>query len=69
LITNLLFGLAHAVTPLYVVLAAFLGLYLTAFMVVDPTPNLLIPITAHSLYDLIAFAVVLWDYRRHYPVQ
>jgi hypothetical protein len=52
-----------------VVLAAFLGLYLTAFMVVDPTPNLLIPITAHSLYDLIAFAVVLWDYRRHYPVQ
>lgn len=69
LITNLLFGLAHAVTPLYVVLAAFLGLYLTAFMVVDPTPNLLIPITAHALYDLIAFAVVLWDYRRHYPVQ
>lgn len=64
LITNLLFGLAHAVTPVYVMLAAFLGLYLTALMAADPTPNLLIPITAHSLYDLIAFIVVIWDYRR-----
>lgn len=64
LVTNLLFGLAHAVTPVYVILAAFLGLYLTALMAADPTPNLLIPITAHTLYDLIAFIVVIWDYRR-----
>lgn len=64
LITNVLFGLAHAVTPLYAMLAAFLGLYLTALVAVDPTPNLLIPITAHSLYDLIAFTAVIWDYRR-----
>ncbi len=65
LITNLLFGLAHAVTPVYVMLAAFLGLYLTALMAADATPNLLIPMTAHTLYDLIAFMVVIWDYRRH----
>ena len=68
LMTNLLFGLAHAVTPVYALLAAFLGLYLTALMAADKTPNLLIPITAHSLYDLIAFVFVIWDYRRQNPV-
>lgn len=62
--TNLLFGLAHAVTPVYAMLAAFLGLYLTALIAADPSPNLLIPITAHSLYDLIAFIIVIRDYRR-----
>ncbi len=65
MITNLLFGLAHAATAVYALLAAFLGLYLTALIATDPTPNLLIPITAHSLYDLIAFVVVIRDYRRH----
>jgi membrane protease YdiL (CAAX protease family) len=65
MVTNLLFGLAHAVTPVYAMLAAFLGLYLTALIAADPTPNLLIPITAHSLYDLIAFIVVIRDYRNH----
>ena len=63
IVTNLLFGLAHAVTAVYAMLAAFLGLYLTALIAADPTPNLLIPIVAHSLYDLIAFIVVVWDYR------
>ncbi len=65
MVTNLLFGLAHAVTPVYAMLAAFLGLYLTALVAADSTPNLLIPLTAHSLYDLIAFYVVIYDYRRH----
>jgi len=65
MITNLIFGLAHAVTPVYAMLAAFLGLYLTALVAADSTPNLLIPLVAHSLYDLIAFYVVIFDYRRH----
>lgn len=65
MLSNLLFALAHAVTPLYALLAGFLGLYLTALISVDPTPNLLIPVIAHALYDLIAFAVVVSDYRRH----
>ncbi len=64
LISNLAFGAAHAATPLYGILAAFLGLYLTALIGVDPTPNLLIPITAHTVYDIAAFALVLHDYRR-----
>ena len=63
LITNLLFGLAHAVTPMYTLIAAFLGIYLTATIAVDPSPNLLIPMTAHAVYDLVAFGVVIRDYR------
>ena len=63
-ITNVLFGLAHAVTAMYALLAAFLGIYLTALVAADPTPNLLIPVTAHVVYDLIAFVVVIRDYRR-----
>lgn len=65
LISNMLFGLAHAVTPMYAMLASFLGLYLTALIAADPTPNLLIPITAHSLYDLVAFYAIITDYRLH----
>lgn len=65
MVTNLLFGLAHAVTPLYTVIAAFLGLYLTSLLSIDSTPNLLVPIIAHTVYDLIAFLFVIRDYRRH----
>ncbi|MCA9034250.1 MAG: CPBP family intramembrane metalloprotease [Planctomycetaceae bacterium] len=64
IVSNLLFGFAHAVTPFYAMLAAFMGLYLTALLAVDPTPNLLIPITAHTAYDFVAFLVVIWDWRR-----
>ena len=64
LISSLLFGLAHAVTPGYTVFAAFLGLYLTGLLAADSTPNLLIPIVAHTLYDLVAFLVLLLDFRR-----
>lgn len=64
-ITNLIFAMAHAITPLYALLAGFAGLYLTALMSVDGTPNLLVPLTTHAVYDFIAFRVILWDYRRH----
>ncbi|MBL8818091.1 MAG: CPBP family intramembrane metalloprotease [Planctomyces sp.] len=64
-ICNLVFAATHAITPMYALLAGFLGLYLTALVAADPTPNLLIPITAHTLYDLIGFLVVVWDYRRN----
>jgi len=67
IIVNVLFGLAHAVTPLYAWLAGLIGLYLTVLMSADSTPNLLIPTTAHAAYDLVAFLLVLWDYRQHQP--
>lgn len=64
-VSNLLFGIVHAVTPMYAVIAGLIGLYLTALLVVDKTPNLLIPMTAHALYDFAAFLVVVRDYRRN----
>lgn len=65
IVTSVLFGAAHAITPLYAFLAGFIGLYLTALMTIDATPNLLIPMTAHTAYDFIAFLLVMSDYRRH----
>ncbi len=65
IITNLLFGITHSITPMYAFLAGLIGLYLTALMTVDSTPNLLIPLTAHAVYDFVAFEFVLWDYRKH----
>ncbi|MFN9826151.1 MAG: type II CAAX prenyl endopeptidase Rce1 family protein [Planctomyces sp.] len=64
MLSSLLFGLAHALTPGYAVFASFLGLYLTGLLAADATPNLLIPIVAHTLYDLIAFAALLLELRR-----
>ncbi|MEO2036577.1 MAG: CPBP family intramembrane glutamic endopeptidase [Planctomycetaceae bacterium] len=67
LICNLAFGLAHLVTPLYAFLAAMAGLYLTALIAVDPSPNLLVPIIAHAAYDFVAFLIVVRDFRKHSP--
>jgi len=47
-----LFGLAHLITPTYAVLAGLMGLYL-GWLWID-TANLLVPITAHALYDFLA---------------
>ncbi|MCR9202149.1 MAG: CPBP family intramembrane metalloprotease [Planctomycetaceae bacterium] len=69
MLTNILFGLAHAITPMYAWLAGIMGLYLTALMTLPPEPNLLIPIVAHTLYDFIAFLIVRWDFRRQLAVK
>lgn len=54
--SNVAFGLAHAVTPLYAVLAGGIGFYLGWLF--DTTGNLLAPVLAHTLYDFLAFVVV-----------
>jgi membrane protease YdiL (CAAX protease family) len=51
-VASLLFGLAHPITPLYVLLAAALGFYLGWLWLV--TDNLLVVIAAHAIYDLAA---------------
>lgn len=51
-LASLLFGLLHAITPTYAVLATLMGAYLGwLFMRSD---NLLVPILAHTLYDVVA---------------
>jgi len=52
LIASLLFGLAHALTPAYFVLATLMGVYLGLIYVW--TSNLLIVIVIHALYDWLA---------------
>jgi membrane protease YdiL (CAAX protease family) len=57
-LTALVFGLLHALTPLYLVLAGIFGLYLGWLQA--RSGSLLVPILAHALYD----AVALWVVRR-----
>jgi hypothetical protein len=54
---SLLFGLLHAVTPAYAVLATLMGAYLGWLW--QRTGNLLTPIVAHSLYDFFALVYLL----------
>ena len=63
--SNVLFGLAHAVTPLYAVLAGAMGLLFS--MELQATGNLLAPILTHALYDWLAFRALIADVRR-FPV-
>jgi membrane protease YdiL (CAAX protease family) len=64
LICNVVFGLCHAVTPLYFAYAMLLGIYLSYSLKWTHEPNLIIPITIHALYDLVAFAVIRREYRQ-----
>lgn len=63
--SNILFGLAHSITPLYAVLAGLIGLYLG--WVFETSGSLLAPILAHGLYDFFAFLVVARACRSNCP--
>jgi membrane protease YdiL (CAAX protease family) len=52
-----LFGLAHAITAAYLVLAALLGFYLGWLF--HATGNLMTPVVAHAVYDFVALVVLL----------
>jgi membrane protease YdiL (CAAX protease family) len=64
-VASLLFGLVHAITPGYVLLAAAFGAILGTMWL--QSHNLLAPILAHGLYDFIALVILTRDARRdHY---
>ena len=56
LLVSLVFGLAHAVSFLYCILAFIVSLYL-GFLFVH-TNNLVVPIAVHALYDFFVFMYV-----------
>lgn len=60
---NVLFGLAHAVTPLYALLAFLIGVYLSLSMDYGSERNLLTPVVIHALYDFWAFLTLIKAYR------
>lgn len=61
LASNVIFGLAHAITPTYAVLAGLLGVYLGLVYTITGEANLVPAILCHTLYDLVAFFVVRRD--------
>ena len=61
--SNIVFGLVHAVTPLYAVLAALVGIYLGLSLDYSGERNLLIPIIIHGFYDFLAFVALMRVYR------
>ena len=64
IVSSLLFGLVHAVTPLYFVLASAVGLYLGLFLDYSGERSLLTPIVIHGLYDFLVFLAIMKAYRR-----
>jgi len=61
--SNIIFGLAHAVTPLYAVLATLVGIYLSLSLDYGGNRNLLLPIVIHGMYDFLAFVALMRAYR------
>ena len=58
LLSNLLFGLLHWITPLYAGVAGILGIYLGWTLDLGPERNLMIPILVHALYDVLALEAI-----------
>ncbi len=61
-LTSLLFGMLHWITPTYAVLATLLGAYLGWLL--SATGNLLVPIMVHALYDFAALLVFRNELRK-----
>lgn len=59
--SNVLFGLAHFITPAYALFAGAVGGYLGGLL--EGANNLLAPIVAHALYDFLAFLIVARECR------
>jgi hypothetical protein len=57
LLASAAFGLAHPITPLYALLAGLIGLYLGGLFLA--TANLVVPVTAHTLYDFVALTYLV----------
>jgi uncharacterized protein len=61
-IASLVFGLCHWITTTYAVLAALMGMYLGALLLI--TENLLAPIATHAVYDFVALVYLTRSSRR-----
>lgn len=64
LVSNLIFGLVHAITPLYLALATVVGMYLGLALDYGGERNLLTPILIHGLYDFLALSILMRAYRK-----
>lgn len=63
ILANLFFGLLHAISPLYAIVAMLLGALLSWLAWGIGDYNLLRPIVAHAVYDCIGFVLIAREYR------
>jgi membrane protease YdiL (CAAX protease family) len=56
-LASLVFGVVHALTPTYAVLATLMGAYLGGLWLASG--NLLVPVLAHGLYDFLALVYLV----------
>ncbi|QDT25319.1 CAAX amino terminal protease self- immunity [Gimesia panareensis] len=63
-LTNMIFGILHSITRLYVIVATLMGVYLSLLLVLFTPQNLLIPITTHTVYDFLCFLMIIHLYRK-----
>ncbi len=64
ILTNLLFGVIHYVSLSYFLVVTLFGLYLSWLTFNVGEPNLLRAMVAHGVYDVIAFFLIVRQYRR-----
>lgn len=55
-VSSIAFGLAHPITPGYVMVTGVIGVYMAMLLVW--TGNLLVPIMAHAFYDFVQLVVI-----------
>jgi len=60
---NIAFGILHAATITYAVIATCIGLFFSLCLLIWPETNLVTVIVAHAAYDFIAFLVVAREHR------
>lgn len=63
LASSVLFGLLHAITPLYALLATCVSIYLGLFLDYGGERNLLTPVVVHAMYDFLVFLAIMKTYK------
>jgi membrane protease YdiL (CAAX protease family) len=63
LLSSILFGALHAVTPLYMILAGFASVYF-GWIYASNEFNLAVPIVCHAIYDIGALLYAHWTVTR-----
>ncbi len=56
--SSIIFGMVHAVTPMYAILATLVSIYLGLSLDYAGERNLLTPVVIHATYDFLAFMFV-----------
>ena len=64
-VSSLIFGLLHAITPVYALLATLVSVYLGLSLDYGESRNLLTPIVIHGLYDFLAFLMIIRSYNAY----